>query len=313
LSSNAWHGYIPREQIPQVRNPQRGFVASANQNSTDPTYPYYYNGGFDDYRGRFLNRSLASMDSITVQDMMALQNSAYSLQTEDGLAALLKLLPRDQLKTKEKEVLAKLEKWDRKFDYRKVEPAIFVAWLDSTYFSTFDELERWRDSVEVLSVESWRFFELLTQSPNHAVFDWQKTKKIETAADIVLMNFRKACERYRQTPEMTWRSVNNARVMHLANLPAFSRQNLPISGHSNSLNAIRGGHGPSWRMVVDMAKGGVKAWGVYPGGTSGNPGSPFYDHMVDQWAKGEYNELFFMRNAKDQSRAHSSTWSIHPR
>ena len=313
LSNNAWQGYIPREQIPQVRNPSRGFVASANQHSTDETYPYYYNGGFDDYRGRFINRSLEAMDSITVKDLMALQNNPHSLQAEEALPLLLKLLPRDQLKESEKAVLKKLEKWDGNYQYQKTEPAIFQAWFDSTYVMSFDEIIRWRDSVEVLSVESWRFLDLLDKTPEHAIFDWQKTKKTETAADLVLSAFQKVCKDISKTPAPTWRSLNNASVNHLARIPAFSRNNLPISGYAQAPNAIRNGHGPSWRMVVELGKDGVKAWGVYPGGSSGNPGSPFYDHMVDQWAKGEYNELFFMRNAQDKRKAQKSVWSFSPK
>lgn len=313
LSNNAWQGYIPREQIPQVRNPSRGFVASANQHSTDETYPYYYNGGFDDYRGRFINRSLEAMDSITVKDLMALQNNPHSLQAEEALPLLLQLLPRDQLNDREKAVLKKLEKWDGNYQYQKTEPAIFQAWFDSTYVMSFDEIIRWRDSVEVLSVESWRFLDLLDKTPNHAIFDWQKTKKTETAADLVLSAFQKVCKDISKTPAPTWRSLNNASVNHLARIPAFSRTNLPISGHAQAPNAIRNGHGPSWRMVVELGKSGIKAWGVYPGGTSGNPGSPFYDHMVDQWAKGEYNELFFMRNAQDTRKAQKSVWSFNPK
>ena len=313
LSNNAWQGYIPREQIPQVRNPSRGFVASANQHSTDETYPYYYNGGFDDYRGRFINRSLEAMDSITVKDLMALQNNPHSLQAEEALPLLLKLLPRDQLKESEKAVLKKLEKWDGNYQYQKTEPAIFQAWFDSTYVMSFDEIIHWRDSVEVLSVESWRFLDLLNKTPEHAIFDWQKTKKTETAADLVLSAFQKVCKDISKTPAPTWRSLNNASVNHLARIPAFSRNNLPISGYAQAPNAIRNGHGPSWRMVVELGKDGVKAWGVYPGGSSGNPGSPFYDHMVDQWAKGEYNELFFMRNAQDKRKAQKSVWSFSPK
>lgn len=313
LSSNAWQGYIPRDQIPQVRNPSRGFVASANQHSTDQSYPYYYNGGFDDYRGRFINRSLEAMDSITVKDVMALQNNPHSLQAEEALPLLLKLLPRDQLNAQEKTVLKKLEKWDGNYQYQKTEPGIFQAWFDSTYVLSFDEITRWRDSVEVLSVESWRFLDLLDKTPEHAIFDWQKTKKTETAADLVLSAFQKVCKDLSKTPAPTWRSLNNASVNHLARIPAFSRTNLPISGYSQAPNAIRNGHGPSWRMVVELGKDGVKAWGVYPGGTSGNPGSPFYDHMVDQWAKGEYNELFFMRNAQDARKTQQSVWSFSPK
>lgn len=43
----------------------------------------------------------------------------------------------------------------------------------------------------------------------------------------------------------------------------------------------------------------MKAYGVYPGGQSGHPGSAFYDNMIDQWANGKYYELFFMKDAND--------------
>lgn len=310
LSNNAWQGYIPREQIPQVRNPSRGFVASANQNSADQTYPYYYNGGFDDYRGRYINRSLESMDSITVKELMALQNNPHSLQAEEALPLLLRLLPKEKLNDQEKSVAAKLEKWNGNYHHQKTEPAIFQAWFDSTYVMSFDEILRWRDSVEVMNVESWRFLELLDKTPEHEIFDWQKTKKVETASDLVLSAFQKVCSSLKNAPAQTWRALNNASVNHLARIPAFSRTNLPISGHAQAPNATRGGHGPSWRMVVELGKNSVKAWGVYPGGSSGNPGSPFYDHMVDQWAKGEYNELFFMYKANDKRKANLSTWTL---
>ena len=38
-------------------------------------------------------------------------------------------------------------------------------------------------------------------------------------------------------------------------------------------NAIREEHGPSWRMVAEMTRP-VRAWGVYPGGQTGNPAAP---------------------------------------
>ena len=43
----------------------------------------------------------------------------------------------------------------------------------------------------------------------------------------------------------------------------------------------------------------VTAWGVFPGGPSGNPGSPFYDNTIEDWAKGNYYHLFFMKNIKE--------------
>lgn len=54
-------------------------------------------------------------------------------------------------------------------------------------------------------------------------------------------------------------------------------------------------------MIVQLGKEGPKAYGLYPGGQSGNPGSKFYDNMIDKWANGELNELLYLRSKDDKS------------
>ena len=46
-------------------------------------------------------------------------------------------------------------------------------------------------------------------------------------------------------------------------------------------------------MIVHLTDK-IEAYGVYPGGQSGNPGSKYYDSFVDQWAAGKYYEIWFM-------------------
>ena len=43
-------------------------------------------------------------------------------------------------------------------------------------------------------------------------------------------------------------------------------------------------------MVVEM-KDEPEAYGIYPGGQSGNPGSKYYDGSVDNWSKGQYYQI----------------------
>jgi penicillin amidase len=45
--------------------------------------------------------------------------------------------------------------------------------------------------------------------------------------------------------------------------------------------------------VVSLEKTGIKAWGVYPGGQSGNPGSPYYDNFIAPWEKAQPLPLKF--------------------
>ena len=39
----------------------------------------------------------------------------------------------------------------------------------------------------------------------------------------------------------------------------------------------------------------TEAYGVYPGGQSGNPGSKYYDNFIDEWVGGNYYTLWMMR------------------
>ena len=46
-------------------------------------------------------------------------------------------------------------------------------------------------------------------------------------------------------------------------------------------------------MVVALGDT-IEAYGVYPGGQSGNPASPYYDNMIEDWANMNYYHLDFM-------------------
>jgi penicillin amidase len=45
-------------------------------------------------------------------------------------------------------------------------------------------------------------------------------------------------------------------------------------------------------MVVDLS-GQPRGYGIYPGGQSGNPGSPHYAEFVADWAAGKHYPLDF--------------------
>jgi penicillin amidase len=53
-------------------------------------------------------------------------------------------------------------------------------------------------------------------------------------------------------------------------------------------------------MVVDLGPE-IKAWGIIPGGQSGNPGSRFYDNAVDDWVAGKIYELVFLKSPDESN------------
>ena len=303
--ANAWKGFIPKEQVPAALNPEQGYLASANQRSTSKDYPYYYNGGFDDYRGRVINRYLSEMENISIDDMKRLQSDNYSIYAEEGTQILIGLLDSVSLSKEEASWRDRLLVWDYRFDADSKEAIVFNDWMNAVYKNTFDEIYALSDSIDLRYPEYWRLLELLEQYPQDTIFDDQRTSDREFARDIVNQALTQALEEIKDKlddPNYTWADHNGVYIRHMANLPGFSTDVLETGGFHLALNAQRRGHGPSWRMIVELGEE-VKAYGVYPGGQSGHAASPYYNNMIEQWTKGEYNELNFMKEAQSDENA----------
>lgn len=303
-SSNAWKGFIPREHLPVAINPKQGYVASANQHSTDYSYPYYYNGHFEDYRGRMVNRLLAGRDSLAIEDMMNFQNDSYSIKAEEALPLLRALLPEDSIDEQGRKALQMLEQWDFRYFAESKAPIIFEEWFENSRKLTFDELFGVRDSMAALIPEAWRFIELLRDHPDHPVFDIKNTPSIETAREVAGAAFKQALAAMVEKlgdPGFDWAAYRGNPFKHLGRVEALGANNVKVGGSSDALNAVGKRSGPSWRMIVELGDE-PRAFGVYPGGQSGNPGSKHYDQMIAQWAAGKYYELFLMKNPEDRRR-----------
>jgi penicillin G amidase len=303
-SKNAWSEYIPQEQLPHEYNPAKGFVGSCNQHTTNPTYPYYYFGYFEEHRGRYLNQKLANMTNIKVEDMMRLQNDDYSLRGRDYLPLMLKFLRRGGLTKEELEVLARVEKWNFVYDKNEVAPVIFNRWFDVLTATIFDEIDlvnaqnKLEAENKIYYPEEWTLLNLLKRDSLNPVFDIvATTDSVENIYATVTESFRRTCAKLGNINDIpNWRNTKSTNIMHLARIDPFSYKNVDVGGDGSALNAMTPTNGPSWRMVVEL---GGKAYGVYPGGQSGNVGSPFYNSMLEKWTKGEYYELHVMKTADD--------------
>ncbi|NND31145.1 MAG: penicillin acylase family protein [Saprospiraceae bacterium] len=291
---NEWSGYVPFESTPFVHNPVRGFVASANQHPTDTTYPYAYHGYFDDFRGRSLNERLHRMDKISIADMKALQNSTFDLSAAELLPLLLDLV----VDTMDSSWLTDLKMWNHEFEGDAIAPVKFSLWENAFNDLIWDEISAGESTAdaEMLYPELWRTIEMLEKTPDHPYFDLTGTSKVETAKDLALLSLDKSMHIYdsltQDTPNLDWKTFRSVNINHLSRIPAFSIAGIDVGGTANALNSIKGTHGPSWRMIVQLSDP-IKAWGIYPGGQSGNPGSPYYQNMISDWARGEYYELHF--------------------
>ena len=308
-----WQGIIPNEENPTIKNPVRGFVSSANQKSTDASYPYYLGtaSSFPLYRGISVNKHLIGMSNITPEDMQALQTNNDNVFAATARPALMKYLQVDKLSPDAARMVTEMTNWNLVNDEHSKGITVFKIIWDSVRVAVWgDELAG--SPIPLTKPDDFVLLDQMLKDSNWSIADDIRTKdKVENFNDQVNLGVENATKKLLELEKenkLEWSLFKATRVLHLTKIPALSRMNLPIGGGMNIINATTEDHGPSWRMVVHLTDG-IEAYGLYPGGQSGNPGSSYYDSFVDYWAAGKYYRLLFL--PKEKLKQHERTkWHI---
>ncbi len=314
--SNDWQGWIPSNQNPMVRNPSRGFVSSANQTSTDTTYPYYINWQFGGYeRGKRINDQLSSMKKATVETLSDLQMDNYSIHAQDILGVMLRFLNTKNFNPAQKHSFQILQNWDKHFRAGSIGATLFNTWWKTFYYLVWDD-EFGNISLNLRYPSRDRTEKLLIQDTNSHWFDNIHTAQKESCRDIVNESFMACLDTLTKHygnlgASWAWGKVKQTYLNHLANIPGLGIENFEADGNAGVINALRDDDGPSWRMVVQMGYP-VKGYGIFPGGESGNPGSYFYDDLFKTWKEGKLDELIFIHSEKEAAQQLNLTLILNP-
>ncbi|RYY14630.1 MAG: penicillin acylase family protein, partial [Chitinophagaceae bacterium] len=309
-----WQGYIPQAENPHMLNPTRGYVSSANQRSAAADYPYFIPGDYDLYRGIRINKQLEGMRSVTVEDMMKLQNDNYNTMAATAMPLMLKHLQKSSLSGIESAYADTVSAWNYFSDPKMVAPTVFKIWYDS--LETFV----WHDELRPLHAIGFNphektLIEALLRDTSFPYIDDINTKNKETLTMAVTASFKSAVTAMQQLAAKqyaTWGAYKNTTIYHLLgqDLTAFARRGLPIGGGAHVVNATQHNHGPSWKMVVEVGSP-MQAWVIYPGGQSGNPGSKYYDNFVNDYAAGRYYKAWIMTDSDKNDKRIISTLSFN--
>ena len=298
-----WNDFVPQEQNPHVVNPPQGFVSSANQHPTSPLYPYYYTGSFDAFRGRRIHQLLSEKDTLTIADMKRFQLDNFSNLAADVLPTMLSDLDTLVFDAGTQGVYRMLKSWDYQYDKEDIEPTVFSLWWGELY-----ELI-WADEFKAVDFalsgpDNSTTARILTDSLEFGFFkqvgdsSWVNRKMLVNESFHHTLN--KLTDNFPDQEDWKWAYRKTTDIRHLSrSLPSMSRMGLQTDGDKQILNATGRTHAPSWRMVVSLGDQ-IEAYGVYPGGQSGNPGSANYDAFIDKWVDGEYYSLWFMQSSDEK-------------
>ncbi|NCP58731.1 MAG: penicillin acylase family protein, partial [Flavobacteriales bacterium] len=142
LPENDWQSFIPKEFNAHSKNPEQGFVSSANQHPVDESYPFYvFNDGYETYRNRVINDFFRSKEKISIQDFKDLQNNNFNLKASELLPYMFEHMDTSNLSIEEQEILNNIKKWDYNSEVNSLAPSIWDLWWKTLFTLTWDEFE----------------------------------------------------------------------------------------------------------------------------------------------------------------------------
>jgi len=312
VPNNDWLGVWQTGILPKSYNPQRRYIAVANNKVTENPDVFITNWWEPPARAERLISALSQFDEYDVRDAQFLQQdviSPYSKKMFEKILPILKAkrkyLPKDA-----DSVLSVMQRWDGLMGAGRWQPTVFALFHDELIRSTFvdDMGERLFRQYSLIANIPIRKIDEFLNDKKSPWFDDKKTPGIEDRDEIVFQSYVRAIRRAKQLTEDG--SVFSAKygLLHRITLKHIFSTNplldkivtqgpFETSGSSTSLNngewrvfdPFEQVLGSSMRFIADMEDSVV--YTVIPGGTSGEPLSPHYSDQIQLWLKGGYVKI----------------------
>jgi len=295
-----WDGDLPVDRLPFARDPQQGFLVSANQEPVDPADDTTYIGldWTSPWRAIRINQLLRQTPSVTVDDMRRFQTDPVSARAAFFLPYLQAAgagAPAT-LGDGARRAADLLAEWGGTYAPDDNRAVLFEMIIGELTDRTWDELVPAGEQQRVATPASAILAALCTE-PDNPWWDDRSTDAVEHRDDILraamAAGLEKTVARYGEPEAGGWRwdRVRRFDIPHLMRLPALGATGVVNSGGPSTISPMNmgGSHGASWRMVVELGPR-VRGWTIYPGGQSGNPASTLFEDRIDAWSAGRLEE-----------------------
>jgi penicillin G amidase len=328
LPENDWSDQVvPFDALPQVLDPEEGFVVTANQAVTDLDYPYFLTGDWDyGYRSQRIREVIEDEGDVSPDEMLDLQLDDRNALAETLVPYLLDVrLPRAYYDDGQR----LLEEWDFRQDADSAAAAYFnVVWRELLEMTFHDQVREslWPDG----GGRWWRVVTDLLGQPAASWWDDVETPQQETRDDMLRAALMEARD------ELVRRQSRNPRgwswgALHTLDLRSqtlgesgvgavewlFNREGWEIGGGGSIVNATAWdaaeGYAvtaaPSMRMVVSLGDLDSSRW-INLSGASGHAFHPHFTDQTDLFVEGRTLPWPFSREAVDE--AAEDTLTLRP-
>jgi penicillin amidase len=278
--SYEWSGYLPLSRHPQLYNPAKHFVATANHNILPAGYRHVL--GYEwaaPFRFWRVEQLLGEKKKFSAADFARMQQDVLSLPALEW-----QKLIRDWKPERHAEWVELVRQWDGQLTADSRAGLIFEAWMARLGPAVFGANAGGRGAgLPTLFAE-------LRQRPN--------PKAVADALDAAVRDI----ERLVPNPaQRVWGAVHRLELRHPLNRTEFHLPPIATPGDANTVNAASGANfrqtnGPSYRQIIDVSDWDASIMTNVPGEV-GDPASPHYRDLLEPWRKGEYHPMPYSRRA----------------
>ncbi|HEX3736895.1 MAG TPA: penicillin acylase family protein [Solirubrobacterales bacterium] len=304
-----WEGTVPYAELPEVVDPESGFLVTANNRIVGDDYPHHITSEWlDGFRAKRIEELLAERAKHDLDGFAVMQTDVLSLPGLEAARRLSRLHPSGQ---RERSAIERLRAWDGRLDPDTVAGTIYQAFLlrlarevARAAIGDRDLCERWLDRADsgfaphITSPWRWHshLMDLWAEADEELVgrpWDELVVEALAGALDDLTDRFGPDPEAWR------WGVVHEMEFPHAlgAANPVLHRllnRRLRAGGAQETVCQIaydpndpyRAVWGPSWRMVADPTDPDRSRWQMFTG-ESGHPASRHYADLQPRWLAGE--------------------------
>ena len=307
-----WKGIVPFEALPSSFNPPSGRFVTANNKIVPDSFPYLITRDWElPYRAERIGELLDATPMQSPDASAAIQHDMVSLVAR-------RLLPLMLAGTKPAspagaEALRRLATWDERMDRKRVEPLLFTAWLREFNRQIL------ADKLGTLFEDYWGLHPDVIENILTTHRDWcqnRETTEAETCEQQLAAALDRAVaelgQRYgTDMDSWSWGRAHQASFSHplWSQLPVIAnwlQLSIPDDGAfdtiDNATSSVRDEarpftaiHGPTMRMIVDLASPELARFMIAPG-QSGDLLSPHYSDLLEKW-----RDVTYLRFSGDAS------------
>ncbi len=317
-----WQGFIPREEMPHVINPEKGWIANANNKLATENYPHYIATFWEPpSRIERIIERLNAKQTLNREDFAAIQTDSYSSFAASMTPIILDVIQNQNVYDFSLPV-SYLENWDFNYDENSTAASIFDAFFINFTKNTL------KDEFGENAYENFVIHELIpvrTMSElvrdSSSFFDDVTTSEVENREDIILKSMQDAIFflsdslgsepfewRWEQLHTISFKPPLFSQAAEDPSSPAalkmivdnvLSKGPYPVKGHGMSINngqyswdkPFEMTLGPSVRRIVDLSDLS-KTRSVLPTGQSGNPLSSHFGDQTELWLNNQYRTFY---------------------